>query len=160
TGQRRTSRALFDHRVSAGKYRRRNCEVQSFRGLEVNHHLVLGWGLHGKVTRLFAFEDAIDIPGRTLVWLDSFSPITNQAINPTQFLQALQECGKARLSFLVLRRQTYEHANVPYTLPLLGARQERSTACRPGNSLDEISPAHVTISDFSTWPVFGLKSYQ
>jgi hypothetical protein len=29
--------------------------------LEINHQLVLGWRLHGKVAELLALEDAIDV---------------------------------------------------------------------------------------------------
>src|SRR4029077_5253075 len=36
-GQKRTSYDLFDHRVSAGKYCRRNCEAEGLRGLEIDH---------------------------------------------------------------------------------------------------------------------------
>src|SRR5262249_31247601 len=78
-GQKQTLAILFNHVIRTSEQRRRNCEAQRFRGLEVNHQLVLGWGLHGKVSRLFAFEDAIDVTGRTLVWLDCFSTVADQS---------------------------------------------------------------------------------
>jgi hypothetical protein len=34
-------RSLFDHFIGAGEQRRRNFEAKCFRGLEVNHQLVL-----------------------------------------------------------------------------------------------------------------------
>ena len=69
---------LFDHLIGTREQRRRNCEVQRFRSLEVDHKLVLGRRLHGKVSGLFAFEDAIDVAGRALVWLDWPPPAANK----------------------------------------------------------------------------------
>jgi hypothetical protein len=47
-------------------------------GPEIDYHLVLGRCLYRKVGGLFAFEDAIDVAGRGLVWLDCFRSIANQ----------------------------------------------------------------------------------
>src|SRR6476660_1186895 len=58
--------SLFDHLVCACEQRWRNCEVQRFRGLKVDHQLVLGRRLHRKVSGLFAFEDAIDVAATSI----------------------------------------------------------------------------------------------
>ena len=68
----------FEQFVGAGEYRRRNCEAQCFRGLEVDHELVFGWRLHRQVGGLLALEDAIDIAGGTPILVDVTSPIGDQ----------------------------------------------------------------------------------
>jgi hypothetical protein len=47
----------------------RNGEAQRLRGLEVDHQFILGRRLHRKIARLFAFQDAIDIAGRSPILL-------------------------------------------------------------------------------------------
>src|ERR1019366_4432819 len=51
----------------------------SFRSLEVDRKLVLGWRLHRQVRRLLALEDTIDIPSRALVLVDQMRPVGDQA---------------------------------------------------------------------------------
>src|SRR6266487_2641415 len=55
----------FNHLVGAGEERRRHVEAERFRGLEIDHQLVLGRCLHRKIGRLPALEDAINIRRRT-----------------------------------------------------------------------------------------------
>jgi hypothetical protein len=47
------------------------------------------------------------------------------AIDPAQFLQALQERREARLCFLIIRSQAHEHADAPHALGLLRVRDGR-----------------------------------
>jgi hypothetical protein len=58
---------LLDHLVGAGEQTIRHGKAQHFRGLEIDHQLVLGRRLHRKVGRFFTFEDAIDVAGRVPV---------------------------------------------------------------------------------------------
>src|SRR5262249_50540437 len=58
------SGALLDDLVSAFEQWPRHHQASRFRGLEIDHQLVLGGRLHGQVSRLFALEDTIDVRGR------------------------------------------------------------------------------------------------
>ena len=48
---------LFDHLVGPREKRGRDRDAERLGGLEIDHQLVLGWRLHGKVGGLLAFED-------------------------------------------------------------------------------------------------------
>src|SRR5215471_7489725 len=67
-GQKRTlERRLFDYFVGTAKQRWRYGEAECFGSLEVDDQLDSGRRLHRKIGRLLAFEDAIDIAGRTTI---------------------------------------------------------------------------------------------
>ena len=51
----------------------------AFRGLEIDHQLVLGRRLHRQVGWLLALEDAIDVAGRAPVLVDNIRPVGDQA---------------------------------------------------------------------------------
>ena len=53
----------LDHRVGTLLKLQGYVEAQRFCGLEVDDQLVLGRRLQRKVSRLRAFEDAVDVPG-------------------------------------------------------------------------------------------------
>jgi len=54
---------LFDHLVGSGKKGRRYFGAQSFRGLGVDHQIVLAGRLHRQLAWLCASEDAINVVG-------------------------------------------------------------------------------------------------
>jgi len=55
---RASSIGSFDHLVGTGEQAIGHREAERLRGLEVDHQLVFGWRLSGKVGRLLA-EDAL-----------------------------------------------------------------------------------------------------
>src|SRR5262249_40413067 len=57
-------KSLFDHLIRARKERRRYCETERLRGLEIDGQLIPGRRLNRKVGGLLTFEDAIDVFGR------------------------------------------------------------------------------------------------
>ena len=56
--------ASLNNFVCACEQRGRNCEAERLSSLEIDYQLVLHRGLHWKVGRLLALEDAIDVASR------------------------------------------------------------------------------------------------
>src|SRR5215469_1211808 len=78
--QKRTlERRLFDYLVGTAKQRWRYGEAECFGSLEVDDQLDSGRRLHRKIGRLLAFEDAIDIAGRTTILVEIVRPVRDQA---------------------------------------------------------------------------------
>ena len=73
------SASLFDHRVGAGEYRRRNGEAEYLGGLEIDHQLVLGRCLHRQVGRFLALENTIDVGGSAARVVGKIGSIGDQA---------------------------------------------------------------------------------
>src|SRR5215471_16450333 len=71
--------ALFDHLVGACEHRWRDCEAEGLSCFEIDHHFVLVWCLHGQISRLFTFEDAVDIAGREAILVNEIRSIRNQS---------------------------------------------------------------------------------
>ena len=74
----RRKTSLFDHLVGASEQRGWNGEAKRLCRFEIDHQLVLGWCLHGKIGRLLAFEDAIYVSRSAPVLVDKISAIGDQ----------------------------------------------------------------------------------
>src|SRR5262249_58515464 len=72
---------LLDHLVGAAEQRRRNVKAEGLCRLEIDDKLELNRGLHGKIARLFAFQDAIRIGRRAPKIID---PILSVGQQPTK----------------------------------------------------------------------------
>jgi hypothetical protein len=59
--------SLFDHLIGADEERERHREAECLSSLEVDNQFVVSWCLHRQVSRLLAFEDAIDAARRKLL---------------------------------------------------------------------------------------------
>ena len=70
---------LLDHLVGAGEQHRRHIKAEGLGRSQIDHQFVFGRRLHRQVGRLLAFEDAIDVAGRTLVLVDKIRFVGNQA---------------------------------------------------------------------------------
>src|SRR3974390_2870727 len=57
----------LDHLISGRKQRRRHGKAEHFGGFDVDRQCEFVRLLHGQVTRLPTFKDAIDIPGSTTI---------------------------------------------------------------------------------------------
>ena len=64
----------LDHLVGAGEHRGGYIEAEGFRGFQIDHQLVFGRRLHGKVGGLLALEDAVDVLSRAAVLVDKIRP--------------------------------------------------------------------------------------
>ena len=61
--------SLLDH-IGAGEQWGQHVEAERFRGLEINHKLVLGRLLYPKIGGLLALEDAIDMAGGSAMLME------------------------------------------------------------------------------------------
>src|SRR5438477_12857892 len=74
-----TASLFVDHRVGACKQRRRYDEAQRLSSLEVDHQLILDWGLDRKLARHLPLENAIDIARGKPKYIALFTSIGQQA---------------------------------------------------------------------------------
>src|SRR5262245_44440528 len=70
---------LFDHVVGLRKQRWWDRYAERPSPLEIYHQLVLGWSLHGKISGLLAFEDAINVTRGAAVLVDKINAIGDQS---------------------------------------------------------------------------------
>src|SRR6516164_2267933 len=69
----------FDHLVGAGQHCRRHLEAKRLGGLQVDHQLVLGRRLYGKIGCSLALQDAVDVARRAPERIDGIRAVRNQA---------------------------------------------------------------------------------
>src|SRR5262245_62930769 len=76
---RRSKIPLFDHLISTREQRGRHTEAKRLGGLEINHQLILGWGLYRQVARLLALEDTIDVSRGLPELVEEIRPVGDQS---------------------------------------------------------------------------------
>jgi hypothetical protein len=77
--QKRTSAALFDHLVGAGKQRRLHGEAERLRGLEIDDELKSGGKLYRQIGRLRAFQNLINQSGSAFVHISQAGLVGHEA---------------------------------------------------------------------------------
>ena len=75
------SNASFDHHVGAGDEGGRDFEAKRLHGREIDGELEL-WRLHGKVARLFAIQDTMNVGPGLSEQIDRAEPIGEQPATP------------------------------------------------------------------------------
>src|SRR5215831_7140117 len=71
--------ALFDQLVGAVEHWRGHINSNGFGGPEVDHQLIFVQSLHWQVTRLLAFEYAIDVTRRSAPLFELIDPVRDQS---------------------------------------------------------------------------------
>src|SRR6516164_9898891 len=71
--------SLFDHLTGTGLQRLWHSQTERLGGLEINGEFVLGGSLNGKISRLLASQNAIDIIRRVAKLVNPIGPIRNKA---------------------------------------------------------------------------------
>src|SRR5262245_59328147 len=72
------------------------------------------------------------------------------ADGPTRLLETLRKRREAGLSFRIVRRKAYQHADAPH-LALLRARYERP-CCRATHQCDELASPHALLTGGGAHP--------
>jgi hypothetical protein len=67
----------------------RHVEAERLGGLEVDHQLELDWGLDGKLARLRAPQDAIDILRRTPIIIELVISVGYQAADFSELMERI-----------------------------------------------------------------------
>src|SRR3954454_4658221 len=88
----------LDDLVSPRQKRRRHCEPKGAGGFEVDDELKLCWRLHGKVSRLLAPEDAVNITGCLSKLVKPIRSVRNHPPPTTLALFAYTEGSLCRLA--------------------------------------------------------------
>src|SRR5437773_1162194 len=71
--------ALLDHFIRPPQQRRRDRQAERLGGLEVDDQLEFGRLLHGEIGGLRAFQDLVDVLGRSTVQLTSIPTVRHQS---------------------------------------------------------------------------------
>src|SRR5262245_17477061 len=79
----------FDHLVGALLENPRHIETECFGGLEVDRQLELDWCLDGKLARLVALEDAIDIGCRLPYLIERVTSVGQQAADLSEVTERI-----------------------------------------------------------------------
>src|SRR5262249_28942565 len=98
--------ALLDHIVGLRKQRWWDRYAERLSRLEIDHQLVLGWRLHGKIGWLLAFEDAIDVNRGAPMLVDKINAIRDQSA-----VGDIKSVGNDRRKFVLSRKRVDQFAS-------------------------------------------------
>jgi len=66
---------LLDHLIGAGEQSGGHCQAECRCGFQIDRQFVFVWRLHRQISRFLALEDAIDITGSAVIFVQLIGPV-------------------------------------------------------------------------------------